>query len=509
VILAFAILGLSAIAISISYRQAIIPCQSPDCVTFVHVSINQPMPEEVAMLAQFGFTIEQYALYQISFLVAASLVSLAVAAMLFWHQTADRMALFMSFAFLLWATFHPPAVYEALPISWHWLLNLLLAAPYQVAWLLMFFLFPDGRFAPRWVAPVALARACLLALGLIFPTSIFNGLYWPGWLQFTVNSVFVLGIYSQIYKYRHISDQNYRQQTKWVVFALAAVLVIGYPFLAILSTSPFSRPGLLRLVSYPMFTLVPAGVYLAFGVAILRFRLWNIQVIINRTLVYGGLTAAVIGIYVVIVGLLSLVFKSEDNWISSILATGLIAVLFHPIRQRLQHTVNRLIYGQRDDPVEMLTHLAERLETANTPGTALLALVQTVANGLKLPYVALWLPDNEQWKIAAEVGKMPEHVELLPLFYQKQEIGHLVLAHRTPGDFFSLADRRLLGTIAQLVATTLHAIQVTTELRHSRHQIIASREEERRRIRRDLHDGLGPTLATQVIRMETAIDLVG
>jgi signal transduction histidine kinase len=291
-----------------------------------------------------------------------------------------------------------------------------------------------------------------------------------------------------------------------VALGLAAWFVL-------LQISPFSQPGLPALLDKLIqMTLVTATfliVALTIGFSILRYRLWDIDVIINRTLVYAGLTAIVIGIYVVVVGLLGLVFQTQINLASSLLATGLVAVLFQPLRERLQRGVNRLMFGQRDDPVAMLTDLARQLETAGTPEAVLPALVQTVAAGLKLPYVALWLPQTkDQWGMAADVGKMPGHVEFVPLLYQKQEIGRLVVAPRSPGEKFSRADESLLATIAQLAATTVRAVQLSDELRHSRQQIVTGREEERRRIRRDLHDGLGPVLASLALEADTAQDLV-
>ncbi|MCB0027515.1 MAG: sensor histidine kinase [Anaerolineales bacterium] len=184
------------------------------------------------------------------------------------------------------------------------------------------------------------------------------------------------------------------------------------------------------------------------------------------------------------------------------------AVLFQPLRLRLQSAVNRLMYGQRDDPIGMLTHLAQQLETVDRPESILPTLVETIATALKLPHASLWLPKSDtQWELAAAFGPQTEELCPIPLLHQNQEIGRLMVAPRGPGEHFSREDERLLATIAQLSATTVLAVQLTIELQQSRHKIITSREEERRRLRRDLHDGLGPILAAVALQADTARDL--
>ena len=142
-----------------------------------------------------------------------------------------------------------------------------------------------------------------------------------------------------------------------------------------------------------MFSLlfVPVFTY----IAILRYRLYDIDVVINRTLVYGALSACVVGIYVLAVVALGALFQAQGNLAISLLATGLVAVLFQPLRMRLQRGVNRLMYGERDDPYAVLSRLGQRLEAALAPDAALNTVVQTVAQALKLPYAEISLKQGD------------------------------------------------------------------------------------------------------------------
>ena len=128
---------------------------------------------------------------------------------------------------------------------------------------------------------------------------------------------------------------------------------------------------------------------LCIGIAILRYRLYDIDLLINRTLVYGALSAGVVGLYVLLVGALGALFQSSGNLLISLLATGLAACSFQPLRARLQRGVNRLMYGERDDPYAVLSRLGQRLKTTLAPTAVLPSIAEAVAQTLKLPYVAI------------------------------------------------------------------------------------------------------------------------
>jgi signal transduction histidine kinase len=178
-----------------------------------------------------------------------------------------------------------------------------------------------------------------------------------------------------------------------------------------------------------------------------------------------------------------------------LLATGLVAVLFQPLRARLQRGVNRLVYGERDDPYAVLSRLGSRLEATLAPEALLPTIVETVAQALKLPYAALALKQGDAFTTAASYGLPQDKPFILPLVYHTETIGQLLLGPRAPGEAFTAADRRLLEDIARQAGVAVHAVRITADLQHSREQLVTTREEERRRLRRDLHDGLGSTFA--------------
>jgi signal transduction histidine kinase len=197
-------------------------------------------------------------------------------------------------------------------------------------------------------------------------------------------------------------------------------------------------------------------------------------------------------------------FQAQGNPVVALLATGLVALLVQPVRTRLQRGVNRLMYGERDDPVALLSHLGQRLEATMTTDAVIPTIVETVAEALRLPYAAITLKRDDVFVTAAAYGQAVNGVLTLPLVYQGETIGRLILAPRTPGEDFTPGDRRLLENIARQTGAVAHAVRLTDDLQRSRERLVTAREEERRRLRRDLHDGLGPALAAQSLKVGSA-----
>jgi signal transduction histidine kinase len=335
------------------------------------------------------------------------------------------------------------------------------------------------------------------------------------WSPLLFAIVVFTGIIAQLIRYRHHADSGEKQQTKWVIagFAVAnfGLFAITVLFSLNLSTSDNSLTLLI-----PALGLTTILIPLTISIALFRYRLWQIDIIINRTLVYGGLTAVILLIYGLVVGGFSLLWRSQNNLLISLLATGLIAVLFQPVRERLQRAVNKMTFGDRDDPAAVLARLSQRLEAVSQPEAVLPAIVETVAQALKLPYVAIVVGEaGEQGsgrageQIVAETGiHFDAPLQAFPLTYQSATIGQLQVAARSPNEVLSEADERVLRQVAWQAGTAVHASRLTHDLKQSRERIVTTREEERRRLRRDLHDGLGPSLASQTFVLDTALDLL-
>jgi signal transduction histidine kinase len=174
----------------------------------------------------------------------------------------------------------------------------------------------------------------------------------------------------------------------------------------------------------------------------------------------------------------------------------------------LAHPAARLELPNNLIPYAVLSRLLNRLEATLAPEAVLPTIVETVAQALKLPYAALALKQGEDFITAAAYGLPQSEPLILPLVYQADTIGQFHLAPRAPGETFSPADRRLLADLAHQAGIAAHAVQLTADLQRSRERLVTTREEERRRLRRDLHDGLGPTLASMTLKLDAARNLL-
>ena len=258
--------------------------------------------------------------------------------------------------------------------------------------------------------------------------------------------------------------------------------------------------NLIGLFALPL----PIGV----AVGILRHRLFDIDVVVNRTLVYAGVTLAIVVVYVATVIVLGFLLPDSADLPASLLATGLAAVVALPIRDGLQRGVNQLMYGDRDDPYRALTRLGRRLEASLDPFEAPELIVSTVAESLRLPWVGLQFAGAGGELRLVEHGRRPAAAVVdVPLVYNSEVVGDLLVAPRSSSEALSKADEQLLEALARSAGAAVHATGLARDLVGSRERLVAAREEERRRIRRDLHDGLGPSLAAIKLRTEAAADL--
>ena len=484
----------------------------PTYFTFLHtlttgvvVDLNggQLTQQGVRDLHALGLSVDFYAIYHIVLNAIFMLGFLTAGGLLFWRKADDRMAMLTSFT-LVTSPFGIIFQLTTLPSAWAFPIHGM-AFFNGISLGLFFYLFPSGRFVPSWTR--------WLITGWVIHEGITDFLPFPPFSLFS-NVLFFALLVSlvavQVYRYRRVSTPLQRQQTRWVVFG-CTVAIVG--FLGVIIPGTFFpslfQPGtsayFVGATAIPLFLLC---IPLSIGIAILRFRLWDIDLIINRALVYGGLSTCVVGTYVLVVGYLSTLFRATDNLFIALLATGLIAVLFQPLRERLQRGVNRLMYGERDEPYAVVTRLSQRLEGTLAPEAVLPTIVETVAQALKLPYAAISLQQDDAFAVVASHGKPIDNPLVLSLTYQGEAVGQLLLSARTPGDAFTAGDRRLLSELARHAGLAAHAVQLTADLQRSRERLVTAREEERRRLRRDLHDGLGSALTSVMFKMDATDELL-
>ena len=293
--------------------------------------------------------------------------------------------------------------------------------------------------------------------------------------------VIVLAVLSLTRRWRSGSALG-RQRVLWFALAFAApvsVLVLSF----------------VDAADAWMFGVALVPVPVAVSVAVFQRRLYDVQLAVNRSLAYGSLSLVIALLYAVTVGGVGAVLDSRGAaWLAWV-AAAVVAVSFAPLRDALQQAANRLTYGQWSDPHEVLAGVGQRLADVGDVPALLDTLAAELAAGLGLEAVRVSRLDGA---VLAATGSGPVDEEI-PLLAFGQQVG--VLAWRAGG--LREADARLLTDVANQLGAVLHSSSLLVELRASQERLVLSREEERKRLRRDLHDGLGPTLAALTLQVDT------
>ncbi len=458
-----------------------------------------------------------YTAIGLEYLVGVTFICTAL--LIFWRCSCDWVAVTVSASFLVLSVFfgiHDNLYTLRLPGPLH--------ALYQAASgfvplilicsiLMLLYIFPNGRFVPRWSGRLVAALIGILSVALATDELASWGGGEIGWIAFvSVMSIAItFGLGAQVYRYKHVATPTERQQTKWVLYGLG--LSFGLLVLGLLLSLSVNRDGrrsdaatLLFVVEYIALLALP----ISFAVALLRYRLWDVDFVISRTLLYAAMTGAVFLIYGAIVGGAGVLLGLQENVLVAMFATGLIAVLIQPIQRWLERAVNHMAYGKRDDQMHVARLVGKQLESASSPEVALAGVTQTVAQALKLPYVALRLnaattgarTTGSEPTIAAAWGSPSDVLERFPLTFQTVRLGDFVVAARTRDEHLTPADCKVLESIALQAGAAVQAMLLTTQLQASHRALITAREDERRRLRRDLHDGLGPQLASQTLTID-------
>ncbi len=398
-----------------------------------------------ANLAGSRMTIGFYAGYQVAMQIGFAVVCLVLALTLVWRPSVHRVVPLVAVLLALigttfWNTVGALAQYD--PVLGR--VGELLGVLAKCSLLAFLLVFPDGRFVPGWTRNVAAA----LGIGVVSEAVLGDASYaignWPPALFLLMIATFLaVAVHAQVHRYRHVSGPAERQQTKWVVAGVAGG-VAGFLLVVLvaevwLSVADPGTPG--ELVTMTLVTAALLLIPVSISIAVQRHHLYEIDLIINRALVFGVLSAGVVGLYVLAVVSLSSVFGDARSLPASLAAAGLVAVLFAPVRERVQRAVNHLMYGERDDPYAVLTRLGRRLEATTTGAEVLPAAVAAVADALKLPYVALEVDRPHGAETVASTGAPVVDPLVLPLSYGGETLGRLVLGRRAG----SPASRRPTG----------------------------------------------------------------
>jgi hypothetical protein len=324
--------------------------------------------------------------------IAAALVCLTLAVVLFWRRSDDWMVMFISSYLLLYGTIMagPLEWAEAFYPGWPSLAvdvvqPLFLTAP-TIA---LFVLFPDGRFVPPWTR-------WLILLSIPLTVAI---LYLPPSYSWALMGMIVLGaVYAQIHRYRHVSTPTERQQTKWVLFGFLLWLVLmgilGVPYSIEMSLPAGSPLPWWSLVSSAGWWVALTIVPLSLSIGILRYRLYDIDIIINRTLVYGSLTAMLVALYIGGIVVLQRVFVAltgQKSTLAVVASTLLIAALFTPLRRRIQGFIDRRFYRRKYDARKTLEAFSIKLRDETDLEALNNDLVGVVKETMQPAHVSVWL----------------------------------------------------------------------------------------------------------------------
>ncbi len=388
-------------------------------------------------------------------------------------------------------------------------------------------LFPTGRLpSPRWRLIVWCAFAFLLTS---FPANAFM----PGPLspQGSIQNPFGIGsakglltdlsilslipavvalvgaVTSLAVRYRRAGQQE-RQQLKWFIFA-CVILTVGLVSRDVAARTVPTAVVLTDIVAAVGLTALP----LSIGLAILKYRLYDIDVVINKSLVYATLaifiTAVYVGIVVGIGGLLG--SGAKPNLALSILATAIIAVAFQPVRERVQSVANRLVYGQRATPYEVMAEFSDRMAGALSIDEILPNMAETAAKGVgaRAAQVTLFLPQGERRSEGWPNDQArAEFDQILPITYRAEQLGELAV-RKDVGEPLTPAEESLLVDLASQAGLVLHNVRLAAELqvrlaelssqaaelRASRQRLVSAQDAERDRLERTIHDGAEQRLA--------------
>jgi signal transduction histidine kinase len=416
---------------------------------------------------------------------------------------------------------------------------------------LLFLLFPDGRPPTRkwrFVAWGILGGLAIALIGYVLKPETLNGyrdfgveipnpsgiaamarvspiIIAAGTLITLLSSA--LAIVALRYRYKRSAGEQ-REQIRWLAFvgAIALVLfVIWVLSILIFEAAEVSTGGFpwVDLVLAVLALTVAFGIPVATGIAILRYRLYDIDVVINKTVVYGALAGFITLVYVgIVVGIGTAIGQGDrPNLALSILATAVVAVAFQPVRERVQRFANRLVYGERATPYEVLSHFGERMASTVATEDLLPRMAEILAQGTGAARTEVWLKVGPELRQAASlpqgIGDAPKVLPLsggqvpmiegadrsIPVRHQGELLGALSVT-KARGEPLTPGDAKLLEDLASQAGLVLRNVKLIEELRASRQRIVSAQDEERRRIERNIHDGAQQQLVALNVRLGLA-----
>ena len=375
--------------------------QTP-CAPGLHCFYLRPTAYDQRLLQQSGLSVSFMATYQAAGNVITVIIYCAIAAIIVWRRSSDRMALFCAYTLVLFGgASYTSILQDTLAVQsslGQWLTGLLLI-PGETGFIIFFFLFPNSRFVPRWsrlAIPIALAYWIYNYFGGHIYYQTFD------WTTVAFFAFLLTPVAAQIYRYRRVSTPVERQQTKWVVFGFAIAMVGFAAFITggnlLLPEEVIASSVISTFVAQTVFMLLLLLIPLSIALAILRSRLYDIDILINRTLVYGSLSAVLALVYVAgVAGVQTLVntFARQQSAAPSpwliVITTLVVAALFQPLRRRLQRAIDRRFYRRKYNVERTLATFSATLRQEVDLGELNDHLLRVVQKTMEPTSLSLWL----------------------------------------------------------------------------------------------------------------------
>jgi signal transduction histidine kinase len=468
------------------------PCEQP-----LHCGSSMQLTKESAAdLARYGIATAFYGSLLVVFMTIANLSHFVIGGLLYWYRRRDLYGLAASFFLIVTGTIFCTdeaalGGYPAVLRIFHLLDGI------GSFYLPFLFLFPDGRFVPKWTILPALLWALAQTYRFIEPAA-WTALTWDPMFM-TVLLILTHGplLYSLLYRRRRSGSPAERRHIAWFLFAVLSYVAGGMLF----ALSYVLQDGVLQLVFQTAFFAGLLFWPFSIGVSALERQ----PDAIHRTILVSTMSFLLVGLFAAAVGGLSLLLRQDDMLVSMI-ASGVIAVLFHPLYMRLKRSANRLVYGELESPYQTLVRLVERMDTVVEREAVWEDVARGIAQALRIPYVSI-VRGTGQEVVLALYGQAGGSVTDVPLEKNGERVGTMKLGYAgSLRESMPSETEELLRHLVRQVSAALHAEGLTEELRQSRERLVTAREEERRRFGRDLHDGLGAGLASVLLRTDAIVD---
>lgn len=416
-----------------------------------------------------------------------------------------------------------------------WIAEWVVVPGFGLALAVMFLVFPDGRLPSRRWSPVAwLALASIAVTATAWatepgPTALSEAIDNPlpvnlvpgidlggfGWLALLVSVL--ASASSLVVRYRRATGLV-RRQVQWLAYA-GILMALGWAGITAVSSGIRVAKPLAEFAFPASLAVIPTAV----AIAIVKHQLYDIERVLARTLLVAGLAIVITATYVaVVVGVGHLVGTAgQPNPVLSIVATAVVAVAFQPLRERLQRVANRIVYGPRANPYDVLATFSSQVGTASAFSTALPHMARVLAEGTGATNAEVWLVVGAQLRqmshwpdyrpppppipmnTRTELPAMPGAAQVVPVHHRGDLLGALAISV-LPGRDLSPTERRLLSDLAAQAGLMLRNLQLIEEIKASRQRIVSVQDQERRRIERDIHDGVQQRLVSLALALRMA-----